>query len=241
MVSHAVDLAWGAFLRMRVGELRTAVEDSQTALAVARRIDASWAEIWMVACLCEALRERGEIDAASHLIESVPMERMLGTAATLHALMARARVRLARGDRDGAIADLWLAGENVIVNNPSFVPWRSVLAVTLSSTDPEQALELVDAELERARELGQPRGIGVALRARARLVGVEEGLELLSESVEALRRSPARLELAYALADQGAALRRAGQRSASRAPLREALALAQRCGAEPLARRRVRN
>jgi DNA-binding CsgD family transcriptional regulator len=235
MVSHVVDLAWGAFLRMRVGELRTAVEDAQAALALARSIDASWAEIWMVACLCEALRESGEIDAASHLIESVPMERMLGTAATLHALMARARVRLARGERDGAISDLWLAGENVIVNNPSFVPWRSVLATTLASTDPERALELVDAELERARELGQPRGIGVALRARARLLDPVRGLVLLAQSVDTLRRSPAKLELAHALADQGAALRRAGQRSAARDPLREALTLAQHRGAEPLA------
>ena len=43
------------------------------------------------------------------------------------------------------------------------------------------------------------------------------------------------LELAYTLADQGAALRRAGQRSASRPPLREAMTLAQYCGAETLA------
>jgi DNA-binding CsgD family transcriptional regulator len=43
------------------------------------------------------------------------------------------------------------------------------------------------------------------------------------------------LELAHTLFEYGAALRRAGQRAAAREPLREAAALARRCGAEPLA------
>ena len=58
---------------------------------------------------------------------------------------------------------------------------------------------------------------------------------MLNEAIEWLRRSPARLELARTLFDLGAAQRRAGKRSAAREPLREALGLAQQCGAEPLA------
>ncbi len=107
--------------------------------------------------------------------------------------------------------------------------------MALAPTDPHQARELADAELERARALGQPRGIGVALRARARVQSGEEGLLDLEQAVSVLRSSPAQLELAYSLVDLGAGLRRAGQRAAAREPLREALALAQRCGAEPLA------
>ncbi|HEX3618337.1 MAG TPA: AAA family ATPase [Solirubrobacteraceae bacterium] len=235
IISHLVDLAWGAFLRLRRGELATAAEDAREALELARRIDANWVEIWMVACLCEALREQGELAAASELIESVPLEDALGTAATLHALLARARVRAALGDREGAIRDLGLAGDSVIVNNPSFVPLRSTLATVVAPSDPELARELAEMGLERARELGQNRGVGVALRAHARVAGGSDGVDELRESVELLRRSPARLELAYSLVELGGALRRAGRRTAARDPLREGLALAQRCGAVTLA------
>ena len=235
IISHLVDLAWGAFLRLRRGELATAAEDAREALQLARRIDANWVEIWMVACLSDALREQGELKAASELIESVPLEETLGTSAALHALLARGRVRGALGDRERAINDLRLAGESVIVNNPSFVPWRSTLATMVASSDPVLAVELAELGLARARELGQNRGIGVALRAHARIVGGDDGLGELRESVELLRNSPARLELAYSLVELGGALRRAGRRTAARDPLREGLALAQRCGAETLA------
>ncbi|MDE3133288.1 MAG: AAA family ATPase, partial [Acidobacteriota bacterium] len=165
IISHLVDLAWGAYLRLRRGELLTAAEDAREALELARRIDANWVEIWMVACLCEALREQGELEAARLLVESVSLERAIGTAAGLHALLARGRLRATLGDREGAIRDLWLAGENVIVNNPSFLPWRASLATVLAPSDPATAAELLALALQRARELGQNRGIGVALRA----------------------------------------------------------------------------
>jgi DNA-binding NarL/FixJ family response regulator len=57
----------------------------------------------------------------------------------------------------------------------------------------------------------------------------------LVESVAVLRNSPALLERAHSLAELGAALRRAGQRASAREPLAEALDLAARCGARPLA------
>jgi DNA-binding CsgD family transcriptional regulator len=75
------------------------------------------------------------------------------------------------------------------------------------------------------------------LRVCAVLAGGEDGIAMLSEAVEQLRRSPARLELARTLFDLGAAQRRAGKRSAAREPLREALGLAEQCGAEALVRR----
>ena len=63
------------------------------------------------------------------------------------------------------------------------------------------------------------------------LAGGEKGVELLREAVDVLQRSPAKLELARALTDLGAALRRQGQRAAAREPLRRGLELAHRCGA----------
>jgi hypothetical protein len=124
----------------------------------------------------------------------------------------------------------------VIVDNPSYVPLRSTLAQALAGDDPAQARALVAEELGRARELGQPRGIGVALRVQGLLEGGEAAIARLDEAVETLRASPARLELARALCDLGAAMRRGRRPSAAREPLREGLELAERSGAEALAR-----
>ena len=57
----------------------------------------------------------------------------------------------------------------------------------------------------------------------------------LAEAVNLLETTPARYELALALADLGAHLRRTGRPGEARAPLRRALDLAQRSGAAPLA------
>jgi DNA-binding CsgD family transcriptional regulator len=85
------------------------------------------------------------------------------------------------------------------------------------------------------RGFGAPRALGIASRVAGLTQGGERGLWLLRESVDSLRRSPALLELAHSLTELGAALRRAGQRAASREPLAEGLELAVRCGARRLA------
>jgi DNA-binding CsgD family transcriptional regulator len=60
---------------------------------------------------------------------------------------------------------------------------------------------------------------------------------LHTEAFEILEGSPARLELARAALELGAALRRHGKRSAARGPLRRAVELAEECGAAPIVRR----
>jgi len=237
IAAHLVDLAWGAYLALRLGELQTAAVDARTALELAQQLPARQVVTWMVACLADALRGLGRLEEAAAVISTAPIDRVWGTSAALHALIARGSIKRAGGDRNGAIADLREAGKNVIVNNPSFAPWRSALAVALAPEDTAQALALAEGELERAREIGQPRGIGVALRACGIVTGGTAGIDLLEQAVQALRDSPARLELALALCELGAARRRSAQRTASREPLREALAIAERCGAEPLAER----
>jgi DNA-binding CsgD family transcriptional regulator len=233
--AHLAALTWGSLLALRRGDLPQAESDARTTLELANRHEVVWTRIWSTAFLVNTLLERGELDEADQALAEGRIESALGSAATLHAMLARGRLRLAQGRRSDAIADLRATGDSVIVNNPSYVPWRSVLALGLAHDDPEQARSLAEGELERARELGQPRGIGVALRARGLLSGGEDGIALLTEAVQTLRGSPASLELARALCDLGGAQRRAGQRSAAREPLREALELAQRCDAVPLA------
>ena len=87
------------------------------------------------------------------------------------------------------------------------------------------------------RTFGAPRALGIALRAAGLAHGSQDGLAMLTESAAVLRGSPALLERAHSLAELGAMLRRDGQRAAARGPLSEALELAARCGARPLAAR----
>jgi DNA-binding CsgD family transcriptional regulator len=101
----------------------------------------------------------------------------------------------------------------------------------------KRALDVAQAELADVRVFGAPRALGIALRVTGLAQGGSTGLELLGQSVACLRRSPALLERAHSLAELGAALRRDGRRSSAREPLAEALDLAARCGARPLARR----
>ena len=116
--------------------------------------------------------------------------------------------------------------------------WRSTLALMLGPTERDEALALVGAELADARRAGQPRRIGVALRALGALEqSSDAGRARLQEAVSVLADSPARLEHARALVELGAALRRHGDRAAARAPLRDGLDLAARCGAIRLAER----
>ncbi|HTT96323.1 MAG TPA: LuxR C-terminal-related transcriptional regulator, partial [Solirubrobacterales bacterium] len=101
----------------------------------------------------------------------------------------------------------------------------------------EEALALAAEELRLARAVAAPRAEGVALRALGMLRGGEEGLATLREAVAVLRDSPARLELARALAETGSALRRGNQRGEARDVLRQAADLARRCDAERLEER----
>jgi DNA-binding CsgD family transcriptional regulator len=99
------------------------------------------------------------------------------------------------------------------------------------------ARRLAREQLALARAFGRPRTVGIALRACGMVEGGEPGLELLAEAVSTLDRSQSPLELARALTDYGAALRRAGRRVQARIQLERALDLAHRCGARRIGAR----
>ena len=101
--------------------------------------------------------------------------------------------------------------------------------------DKEEARRLAGEQLELARAFGRPRTLGISLRACGLVQGGAAGLELLGEAVKTLERSQSPLELARALSDYGAALRRAGRRVQARTELERALDLAHHCGARRIA------
>jgi len=120
---------------------------------------------------------------------------------------------------------------------PTVVPARSELALALPAADRDEALSLVDEEVELARASGLDRPLGVALRAAGVLQRGEPGIELLRGSASLLQRVGARYERARSLVELGAALRRAGHRSDARSELTAGMELADRCGAERLVAR----
>ncbi|MGO9975574.1 MAG: helix-turn-helix transcriptional regulator [Solirubrobacteraceae bacterium] len=123
-------------------------------------------------------------------------------------------------------------------NPAANLPWRSdaaLLATHLGQQD--QAAELVDEELTLASTFGAPQAIGIALRAAGLIQGGPAGLERLARAVAVLDGTGIDLELARALTDHGAALRRGGYPRDAREPLRRGLDLALTCGALALADR----
>jgi DNA-binding CsgD family transcriptional regulator len=77
----------------------------------------------------------------------------------------------------------------------------------------------------------------VAKRAAGIVTGGEQGELLLREAIEAFERGDAKLQRARVLTDLGAMLRRRNRRVQARELLREALDVAHRLGARPLAQR----
>jgi DNA-binding CsgD family transcriptional regulator len=120
--------------------------------------------------------------------------------------------------------------------NPAWGPWRSLKAQALGRVGRhEEAVALVAAELEPARNWGAPSTVGRTLRVLGALKR-EDGLDELEEAVAVLESSPARLELAKALAAHGSVLRLARRPADAREPLQRALELANACEAPPLVR-----
>jgi DNA-binding CsgD family transcriptional regulator len=154
-------------------------------------------------------------------------------------LTARGRLRAAQGRNEEALADFLASGQRcerlgVILG----WPWRSEAAIAHALLGhAQEARRLARAEVAVARRFGRPRLLGAALRSQGLVEGGDRGLALLSEAVTVLERSRARVELARALTDYGAALRRAGQRGQARAPLERGLDLAYHCGARRIAGR----
>jgi DNA-binding NarL/FixJ family response regulator len=92
---------------------------------------------------------------------------------------------------------------------------------------------MAQEEVALARRFGADGVVGQSLRALGE-VDPRDGVERLGEAVAVLERSTARYELAAALLSLGRALRLARRPRDARPPLRRALELAHRCGADAL-------
>ena len=240
-VHFAMCSAMRSCLGLRRGALADAEEDARAALIAAPHQVHGFYGMFALASLLESLVERGRVEEAEGELVRIGVPRR-PSAATFGALIhARGRLRLAQGCVDDALDDFQKAGRHFLrgdCTTPSAAPWRSGAALAqLALGRPEAAQALAEEEVECASQLGAPRALGLALRAHGLVTGGEGGLARLEASVRVLESSQASLERARSLAELGAALRRCGRRADAREPLRRALDLATRCGADPLSER----
>jgi DNA-binding CsgD family transcriptional regulator len=238
-LATAISASIAAHLAVRDGDIRQALAFGEQALAAAD----SWVAILATAFLVPALIDAGETGRALTLLAEHGLSEgeLLPVFPFNVAQYARGCLRAAAGDHEAAVTDLLGVGAVATrwgIVNPAAIPWRSAAALSHSALgDSEAARRLASEELGLARRWGAAREIGVALRAAGLAEGGERGIELMAEAVIVLRDSTARLELARALLDLGAAHRRAGARGTARDLLRESLDLAHGLGGHALAGR----
>jgi DNA-binding CsgD family transcriptional regulator len=230
-----------ASLDQRHGRLESSEQHMHVAMDLLERNELSLMALTTFLHFClDTIVERRDLGHVADLVEGLEVPPPFGeTASGALVLDVRSAVRLARGDRAGAVVTLRELEPmmRALGAGPRLSCWRSRLALALPEEEREEALALAEEELRLATAVELPRAEGVALRALGLLVGGEEGVELLHRSVARLRLGVAPFEVARSLTELGAALGRLNRRKEAREHLREAADLAQRCGAERLEER----
>jgi len=221
------------------GDLDAAIEDLRESDELVPYLPTQQGAIYFHSYLADVLTNRGELDEAEAVLAELGLpEEVAESGHLIFFLGARGWVRLARGNLEGARNDFERLGrcmDAFELRNPAVVAWRSHLALALLGLGRrDEALELAREEVELARAWGAKRPIGVALRVQGVSEGGEAGIELLRESLEVLKSSSAKLELARTMLELGAVLRRAGKDAEASELLQEGLDLAVRAGSQPL-------
>ena len=229
-----------ALLELRRGRLR----EAETEAALSRKLARESRGTHVLGALARstaalAALDRGasaeELRAHLELLagdepDSLPFETVLQARGALLLALGEPQPALETLRELGRRNDGWAPGAAV-------VQWRSWAALAASRLgDAAEAERLVGEELELARRFGAPGGIGAVLRVTA-LVGESDRVARLQDATAVLEESARPLELARALVDLGAALRHERKPSEAREPLRQALDLALRAGADGLAQR----
>jgi tetratricopeptide (TPR) repeat protein len=231
VVEHFV---WASFYRARLfaarGQLVDGEADARNAIRAVEDHGLVAARPWVASVLAAILLERDRLDEAAALLGP----RGAGEHATV--VGARAEVHLAQGRAEAALADADHLGRRYSPagRDNRAIAWRVLAVRALAALERrDEARALAREEVALAERWGAPAALGRALRA----AGVVDGVEPLRRAVQVLDGTPELAGHARALAELGAALRRAGQRADAREWLRQALELARACGADTVAAR----
>ncbi|MGY1740020.1 MULTISPECIES: BTAD domain-containing putative transcriptional regulator [unclassified Blastococcus] len=200
---HAVNL-WQGFWHWRRGELDEALSSLRVAFDQGRiwghgHIGDPYTRAFAVACHLD----RGDLAAARRSADAGLAAPHPGEGGRLleH---AAARLLVAEGRYEEALAAVVRIPAPVPVPNPAWHPWRSTGARALAGLGrPDEAVALMDEEVRLLRRWGAPVALGAALRLRGGLRG-RPGLDDLREAVELLAPTSAAVELARARCALGA-------------------------------------
>jgi DNA-binding CsgD family transcriptional regulator len=188
--------------------------------------------------LIRCLIETGDLAGAERELDAGQPDAFGPPSLDLSWWMASGLLALERFAYEAALGDFVRAGELLAqarILNPSVFPYRASAAVAAHGAGDERlARTLIEEQIGLAERFELPATLAGALRVRARLEPAAHQIETLGEAVDLLEGEVAQLELAHALHDLGAALRRGGNRVASREPLRRATSIARECGATRL-------
>ena len=225
---------WGGYTQYLRGELPEAEAELRAALQTAEAWGVPTQQPWATAVLAELLVDRGAVAEARAVLDGT-IQPLPGSDPAVLLDRAQMRVLLAEGRAEEALAHADIFQSHAgWRRHPRYVPWRSLKAQALDRLGrQEEAVALAAAELEIARHWGSPGTVGRSLRVLG-TIERDAGVDHLEEACALLERAPARLERAKALAALGATMRRARRPTEARQPLREALELAEICGATAL-------
>lgn len=235
----AIASAFRGYAAYYTGDLRASLADTRLALELSREtatqmITRGFATSW----LTYGLIDTGELANADALLAENAELFQRGVSSVNYLFSARGQLRLAQGRLDEAVADLQECGRRLATSGshgPAACRWRAPLVLALLGCGETDRARAVAAEtVGAARSWGAPYPLAEALRVAGLAEPGDAGLERLRESVAVA--APIPLERIRALVALGGRLRRDGERSAARDPLREAVELALDRGATALAR-----
>ena len=228
--------AFRAVALVRRGALAEAMADAATALETSEELLVAYPA---TAALAEALTLTGQLDEAGAVLARVGVNSHRDQPHIAAPQLANARLLLVQHRYDEALAVIERCGSvcRTLGIGPGWVPWQATRALILQGRGDDEAMRAGRDALDAAREYGTPGCVGYALRRAALTSPAADREEGLRDAIDVLEASAFRPELANALIDLGAHLRRAGDRVESREPLARGLDVAVRCGATAIVSR----
>ncbi|GAA3033562.1 hypothetical protein GCM10020000_08490 [Streptomyces olivoverticillatus] len=232
---HIAALANRSLTLHGIGDVTAALDAARAAVEFAAQSERTAGTPMPHIALSTALLSQGRADEADAILDRIGGR---GTDRHIwewhHYLYAKGRARRELGDLEGALEVWRQCGRSLAeagVTNPVLAPWWLPATTTLSrlGRGVEAAATIARAE-ESIRRWGTPRARGTGLLAAAMATGGRARLDLLSEALEVLADSPARLEHAKAAYQLGHELLSRDDAPAARRHLRLAIELATRCG-----------
>ena len=233
MSAMAATTVFRGYTLCRAGELAEAEASLRAGLEAHSLFDRGFeGRVHLAAWLAAVLRERGDLTGARRELEAVgdPGDTSEGARYWLDSIAAQL---IAEEAFEAALAVVADADRRFAGLAPVDTPTTAHRAIALHHLGrSDEAVAVARRGVEAARHWGAPSVVARALRILGTVAQ-----EPLDEAVSLAARSPARLELAYALAAEGAALRAQRRPTDARDPLRRALELTDVLGATALAER----